>query len=294
LFAQSRKVAITVDDLPYAATADEADAGFVADLANRRLIESLRTHHAAVTGFVVQKYAEALGTSAGTNLLMRWTAAGFDLGNHTYSHPDLKDLSEEQFEQEVVRDEGVIGTLMSEGGRKLTYFRFPFNSTGDTRDKHDRANAFLKQRGYDLAACTIDTSDFVFNRTYVRMLDDNDGPAAQRLREAYLEHTNAEIDYYAALNRKVLGYQPPEVMLLHDNRLNGDVIDDILRLFEAKGYEFVSLHEAQSDPAYRQPDTYITAFGPMWGYRWAAERNIKVDGRLKPEPPEWISEYAAR
>jgi hypothetical protein len=30
----------------------------------------------------------------------------------------------------------------------------------------------------------------------------------------------------------------------------------------------------------------------MWGYRWARERNVKVDGSLEPEPPPWIGEYA--
>jgi hypothetical protein len=29
----------------------------------------------------------------------------------------------------------------------------------------------------------------------------------------------------------------------------------------------------------------------MWGYRWAAERGVKVNGRLEPEPPEWIVNY---
>ena len=81
-------------------------------------------------------------------------------------------------------------------------------------------------------------------------------------------------------------------MLLHDNRLNGDVIEEVLRLFEQKRYRFVSLDAAQSDGAYQIPDTYITKFGPMWGYRWASERNVKVNGGLEAEPPKWILDYA--
>jgi hypothetical protein len=89
----------------------------------------------------------------------------------------------------------------------------------------------------------------------------------------------------------VFGYEPPEVMLLHDNRLNADMINELLALFEQKHYSFVSLDSALSDSAYRTPDTYVTSYGPMWGYRWAAERGVKVDGRLEPDPPDWILRY---
>jgi hypothetical protein len=60
---------------------------------------------------------------------------------------------------------------------------------------------------------------------------------------------------------------------------------------EKKLYHFVSLDAAQSDAAYRTPDTYVTKYGPMWGYRWAKERNVKVEGSLESEPPNWISLY---
>ena len=89
----------------------------------------------------------------------------------------------------------------------------------------------------------------------------------------------------------MLGYEPPEVMLLHDNRLNADVIEKVLRIFENKQYQFVSLEAAQSDAAYQLADTYITQFGPMWGYRWASEHNIKVNGSSEPDPSKWVTEY---
>ena len=276
LCAQERRVAITVDDLPY--------AGGVADL---RILEGFEAHHVPVTGFVNQKSVE----SAGTGILPEWIRRGFDLANHTYSHPDINVLSVEQIEEEIVRGESAIGPLMKQAGKKLTYFRFPFNHTGDTKEKHDAIAAFLRQRGYRVAACTIDTSDYLFNNAYLRMLANKDEAAARKLRAEYLAYTDVEIDYYSALNKQVLGYEPPQVMLLHDNRLNADVIEQVLRIFEGKKYRFVSLDEAQADAAYKIPDTYITKFGPMWGYRWADERKVKVNGRLETDPPKWIVEY---
>ena len=294
LSAQQRKVAITIDDLPYvrgSLPANDADVQSAAAIVNRKLLAAFQAHHVPVTGFVIQKSVESLGPELGPGILKDWIAQGLDLGNHTWSHLDINGLSEEQIEQEIVRGESTIGPLMEQAGKKLAFFRFPMNHAGDTKQKHDAISAFLSRRGYQLATCTIDTSDYLFNNAYIRMLANHDRASARKLRHEYLAYTSTEIDYYAALNKQVLGYEPPEVMLLHDNRLNGDVIEEVLRLFEARHYQFVTLDRAQSDAAYRIPDTYITKFGPMWGYRWANERNVKVNGSLEQYPPKWILEY---
>jgi len=94
------------------------------------------------------------------------------------------------------------------------------------------------------------------------------------------------------LDRRVLGYEPPQVMLIHDSLLNADVISDLLTLFRDRNYEFVTLAKAQSDPAYSIPDTYVTKYGPMWGYRWAVERNLGRLGMRETEPPTWVTDYA--
>jgi hypothetical protein len=80
-------------------------------------------------------------------------------------------------------------------------------------------------------------------------------------------------------------------MLFHLNRLSADLMNQLLDVFEAKNYRFVSLDTAQSDAAYDTPDTFTTSYGPMWGYRWAKERGVKVDGSLELEPAESIAQY---
>lgn len=149
----------------------------------------------------------------------------------------------------------------------------------------------MAKRGYRLAPCTIENSDWEFYWAYVRMLAKHDEASMAKLRAEYLAYTSAEIDYYAALNKQVLGYEPPEIMLLHDNQLNAEMIDDVLAIFEKKGYRFVTLSEAEADPVYKQPDAFITSDGPMWGYRWAAGRKVKVNGKLDPDVPTWVTEY---
>jgi len=284
-FAQTRTVAITVDDLPYAGSMP-SEAGTV----NRALLDAFQRHHVPVTGFVIQQRSESLGPNTGAKILKEWIAGGLELGNHSYSHPDFNDRSVAEIEENIVRGESVIRSLMQGAHKQLEFFRFPFNHTGDTKEKRDEIAAFLEQRGYRLATCTIDTSDYMFNDAYLKMLAGHDAASAEKLRAEYLAYTRTEIDYYAVLNKQVLGYEPPEVMLLHDNRLNADTIDQILRIFEEKQYKFVSLDAAQSDAAYRIPELSIK-FGWMWGYRWAQVRNVKVNGSLETEPPQWILDY---
>ena len=292
--AQSRTVAITVDDLPCANCApinvDGTSQHGLMESTNRRLLAGFVRARIPVTGLVVTQTAEQAGES-GRQSLRFWLDDGFDLGSHTDSHPDFSTLSTEQMESEIDRADSMLRPLLAAKRRKLQFFRYPYNHTGDTEAKHDAVAAYLKEHGYQVATCTIDTSDYVFASAYARAIGAKDQATADRIRREYISYSGTEIDFYAALNRRVLGYEPPEVMLLHDSLLNADAVDDVLALFRSRGYRFVSLTEAQQDPAYSIPDTYITKYGPMWGYRWARERNLGRLGVNEPEPPAWIADY---
>lgn len=285
--AQSRTVALTFDDLPVA----EHDDWEHAQSITSAILSSLDKHHAPAIGFVIGQHVSDIGEKQGMLLLQQWIHHGYDLGNHSFSHPDFNALTIEQFEQDVVSNEAILKPMLGKAGKALHYFRFPYNHTGDTQSKHDGMAAFLKQRGYKLASCTIDNEDYLFNRAYLQMLAKNDVAAAQRLREEYLAYTSTEIDYYNGLHQQVFGREIPQVMLLHVNRLNADVIDQVLALFVEKQYHFVTLDQAQADAAYQLPDTLVTQGGIMWGYRWAKERGIPVNGSLETEPAAWILHY---
>jgi len=285
--AQERTVAVTFDDLPAVGTSDPAEAGSI----NRAILDCLARHHTPATAFVIEKKVQDIGNAPSIEILTQWVRRGHDLGNHSYSHADFDEMNVEQAEREIVLGGKSITEVLKSFGKTPHYFRFPMNHTGDTRAKHDAAGAFLAQHGYTLATSTIENEDYVFNATYLRMLARKDTESAKRLRSEYLAYTKAEIDFYRALNTQVFGYEPPQVMLLHANRLNAEMLEAVLRLFEEEHYSFVKLDRAQADPAFRTPDTFISPQGPMWGYRWAAERGVKVVGSSETEPPAWILEY---
>ena len=292
--AQVRTVAITVDDLPlasYVPLTHSAAEARRAEHVNKAILDTLSRSHIPATGFVIEQRVEEIGAPAGRKILEWWTRPGFDLGNHFYSHADVDTLSVDQIEQEITKGELMLGPVLKEKGRTPQFLRFPYNHTGDTKEKHDAIAAFMAEHGYRLAPCTIDSTDYEFNVTYTLALERKDEAMAAKVRTAYIAYTAAEIDWYTALDKQVFGYEPPHVMLLHDSPLNADTIEKVLALFEDRGYRFVSLNEALRDPAYSISETFITKFGPMWGYRWAQEKQIKVDGRNEPDPPAWISQY---
>jgi peptidoglycan-N-acetylglucosamine deacetylase len=293
--AQGPTIAMTVDDLPFASgksgppsTGDARHAAAV----KKAILQAFTRHQIPATGFVIEKTAEELGIDVSTSILRQWTRPGFDLGNHFYSHPDVNGLTAPEIEQEITSGETTFGPLLNVH-RQPMFLRFPYNHTGDTAEKHDAVAAFIAARGYSLAPCTIDNSDYEFTDAYVFALDRHDQRTAAKIEAEYVTYTGLEIDYYTKLNKTVLGYAPPHVMLLHDSPLNARAIEAVIMLFQTRGYRFVSLTEALKDPAYSIPEI-VTKYGPMWGYRWANERKVSVRGFNEPQPPSWIEEYVKK
>ncbi|PSJ40539.1 polysaccharide deacetylase family protein [Allosphingosinicella deserti] len=289
-----RSVALTYDDLPFVSSSNEEPrvAGKKALHASRQIQRSLLSRHAPATGFVNEIKLRDFGEH-GLTILRDWNRGEFELANHSFSHADSNNLSLGEIEQEVVQGQRASKALAQAEGRSLRFFRFPYNHVGDTEEKRVAIEQLLAGHGYRMAASTIDTSDFLFNKAYERACAEKDRPMRRRIEQAYLDHTRQQIQYYSALNERISGYRPPDIIVLHLNSLNAAVNDRILEIFEELEYRFVSLAEAQSDPAYQRSPAVATRFGPMWAYRWARERGIKVDGSLEKEPPDWVSAYAA-
>ena len=279
--AQSRTVALTFDDLP---GADSQEPTALAET-NAAILQALDRHHALVTGFVIGERVEALPN--GRDLLKAWIDRGHDLGNHTNSHRDLNEQTVQMFADEVRKGESVFRPLLLSPRSLPLYLRFPFNHAGDTAEKQAAVEKMLAARGYEVAVCTIENSDYIFADAYRRTLVQGGGGAAI-LRTEYLAHTAKIIDYFVGLHRQIFGRETPHVMLLHVNRLNADVLDALLSLFEQRQFRFVSLREAQADAAFRT-STSATKFGMMWAYRWARTLGVPVNGALEPEPAAWVS-----
>ncbi|MFC0502069.1 polysaccharide deacetylase family protein [Asaia krungthepensis] len=285
-------VAMTFDDLPYVmAPGASPQANRAAALsANAAILDTLRRHAIPVTAFVNEDKVQALGAE-GPRLVQRWNEGAFVLANHGFHHFDSNTLTPVQVEREITQGEATIGPLAHQAGRTLTFFRFPYNHVGDTEAKRLALSDIVHRHGYRLAATTIDVEDYLFNDAYECAFAHARSDAMGKIERAYLDYVRVEIPYYRALDTRVMGREIPSIMLLHSNRLNAVVLPAIIDIFRKDGTRFITLEEAQADPAYAIEPRMATVYGPMWGYRWARERHIAVNGALEPEAPAWIRGY---
>ena len=286
----SRNIAVTFDDLPYVA-AGQPQYLPSAQRATKEILRVLQAHHAPAVAFVNEDKLQITGeVDARIALLQQWVDAGMILGNHTYSHPDFNALTIEQFQDEIIKGEVVTRRLMRSHPPYQLYFRHPMTHTGDTQAKKEAIETFLAARGYKVTPHTIENSDFIFNVGYVRALRNKDEAMAKRLRETYLDFTIAVTEFAERISPQVFGREITQTLLLHSNDINADCLDEMLRRLAARGYRFVTLDEAMSDPAYQTKDTSVSKAGPSWLWRWMKSKGMSISFEDDPEPPSWVTD----
>jgi peptidoglycan/xylan/chitin deacetylase (PgdA/CDA1 family) len=276
-------MAVTVDDLPNIGAPLEA---VPLEQMTERILKALTDAKAPAIGFVNEQKLEVKGEyERRIAVLERWLEAGFPLGNHTYSHPDINTTAMLVYQEDVMKGEGVTGALMRVHDRKLTWFRHPFTHTGADRQTKDGLDAFLERRGYRITPYTIANADWVFNDVYLRAKAPDQ---KERIKREYLDHTDRVTAWFEQLSRETLGYELPQVLLIHASPLHADVLPELLARLRARGYRFVTLEEAMRDTAYERRDGYAGPDGISWLHRWAVTAGQPNRMREEPEPPAWI------
>ncbi|MEJ2313177.1 MAG: polysaccharide deacetylase family protein, partial [Gemmatimonadales bacterium] len=289
LVSQPRRVAITFDDVPLTGSPHaRCDADVLERLTNR-LVGQIEALGIPATGLVVEsRMCKALRPTVLPRLLRVWIEAGLDLGNHTFSHPDLNDTPPEAYKADIVKGEATVRSVLEASGMELRYFRYPMLHAGASVRTKVAIETFLVERGYTIAPVTIDNQEWVFAAVYSRARQRRDSATARRISEAYLSHMDEAFHFYERLSLDLLGYELPQVLLLHANELNADLLGELAGLLEGRGYRFISLDEALEDPAYRRPDEYVGRRGLSWLQRWAVAEDLDIPP--EPREPAWVAE----
>ena len=285
----SREVCFTIDDLPWVSAVSQTPDAIEAQ--TQQLLAGLEAHRIPAIGFVNEDKLAGDGAvrERQVRLLQHWLDAGLELGNHTFSHRDLHTTPLETFQQDVIRGEQVTSRLLAVSGRKLRFFRHPFLHTGRSLEVKRGLESFLAKRGYRVAPVTIDNSDYIFARAYDRA-SPND---RARVLDTYVDYMAAVVAFYEQQSQAIVGREIRQVLLLHANSLNAAAITRLARLFEQRGYTFVSLDRALEDPAYALEDTYVGPAGITWLHRWALTQGKR--GKIfagEPVVPDWIAKAA--
>jgi peptidoglycan/xylan/chitin deacetylase (PgdA/CDA1 family) len=275
-----RSIAVTFDDLPVGGRVPRAERAEVF----RSLVSAIGPLRLPAIGFVNERqlYVDGALDSSEVGLLHAWLDAGLDLGNHSFSHPDLHRVALAAFTEDVLKGEAVTRALLAERGRKPQFFRHPFLHTGRSIPIRDSLNAFLAKHGYRVAPVTHDNAEWIFALAYERATARRDGAAAARVAGAYVPYMEGKLEYWERQSMRLFDREIPQVLLLHANRLNADRLAELVGMLRRRGYQLIALDEALRDPAFDSPDGYSGPAGISWLHRWALTRGR---GQILPDEP---------
>jgi len=287
--APGRRIAITIDDGPV--------VGELKDLERFQrisagLISSLQAEKVPATIFINERQLNVEGQrDARAAVLVQWLDAGFDLGNHTYSHPSMNEIPLWQFEDNVVKGEVVMRPLIEERGRKLVWFRYPFLDCGKTPEARQKFADFLEQHHYRVAPVTVDYKDYMFAGPYSRMLRAGNPDVAEKIRQAYLDSIDVEFGEAERISRELFGYELPQILLIHCSEMNSVSLRDSIAIMRKRGYSFITLEEAMKDAAYAGPGKY-NGDGGSWFDLTGDTIGKPVTDDSEGRVPKWVTELA--
>ncbi len=259
-FAQEREIAITIDDLPLVASQMNTPNNQKRSIDRfNKIIEAFTKYKVPATGFVI---AGAIGKGQ-WEFLEQFRKAGLMLGNHTYSHYNLNQMSAEKYIADVERADKVLTPIMTEP----KYFRYPYLAEGNKNSKQEVYN-YLAEHQYNIAPVTIDSKDFNFNEmAYKVPFRAREAYILQKLKPRYLAYIWQQT---LRAENKSKGQSSKQILLIHANLINSYLLGDILEMYQKNGYKFISLTEALKNPApaislHSLPDNVGTQLEKLFG-----------------------------
>lgn len=277
----AQKLAITMDDLPLNGS---LPPGVTRVETTKNVLEILKKRHVPpVYGFINAKRLEE--NVDGAEALKLW-AAKEPVGNHTYSHMDLEQNTAEAFEREIEEDEPVLellnlGLPKQETKDNWRWLRYPYLHEGDTVEKRRAVRAYLKTHGYRIAQVTLDWEDYLWNTAYARCAAKNDMKSIAWLRLSYLSTASEFLDLGREQAKLIYGHEIRYVLLMHLGAFSSTILPDALDLLKKKGFQLVTLEEAESDAAYdSDPDVGLHDAGTL------LDQMMQVKGIKDPEHAE--------
>ncbi len=281
-----KEIAVTIDDLPL--NGSRFDLVRLQTMTTR-LLSEISSHQVPVVGFVNESLLYVPNeTDARIALLEQWAAAGVELGNHTFAHVGFKDTPLSEYEDDFVRGETITKAIMKKRGQKPEYFRHPFLQMGPTRELEESFDKFIAVRGYRIAPVTIDIMDWMFRVAYADARTRGDDALMKKVAREYLKFAGAKIDFCESVARELFGRPIRHILLLHANELNADHFGQLVKLLKERGYRFITLKEALTDPVYEFPDKYKATSN--WLNHWSFSKGKEFTA---PEPPEFIQKAYA-
>jgi peptidoglycan/xylan/chitin deacetylase (PgdA/CDA1 family) len=264
------QVAFTFDDLP---AHGPLPPGMARPAVVHSIVDTLKREkmppiYGFVNGFRVAQYPYQI------HILEAWRAAGNPLGNHTWSHPEFDKLTVAQYEANIARNEPLLRKLAP--ASEWHWFRFPYLEEGNTVERREELRAWLSQHGYRVAEVSMDFQDYNWNDSYARCAAKHDEPAVQSLHDSYLAAADESIRVYRGIAQTLYKRDVPYVLLLHVGAFDARMLPELIALFRARGFTFVTLEQAMADPIYSFDPKVPSPEGNTFNEMVAQSRNINT------------------
>jgi peptidoglycan/xylan/chitin deacetylase (PgdA/CDA1 family) len=271
----AQQIAFTWDDLP---AHSALPAGESRVEIGRKLVAAMKNAHMPpVYGFVNGVAIEREPASA--PMLKEWRDAGFQLGNHTWSHINLNSNTAAEWEADLLKNESLLQEYSA--GGNWHWLRYPFLSEGDTPEKRAEVRTFLAAHGYKIATVTMSFGDYMWNEPYARCVAKGDTDGIARLESSYLDAAAADVDFRRAMAKALFGHDIPYVLLMHVGAFDARLLPRLLQLYREKGFTFTTIEEAEKDPFYRPSVDPSLPQGPD-----LLESAMKAKGLALPKLPK--------
>jgi peptidoglycan-N-acetylglucosamine deacetylase len=281
--AIAQQVALTFDDLP---AHGPLPPGMTRLDVAKSIIATLKEAKAPeVYGFINAVKLEQVPEDRA--VLEQWRAAEFMLGNHTYTHMSLTDHTVEAYEKDIAANEPILRQLM--GNEDWQWFRYPFLWEGDTLEKRDAVRAYLKEHGYRVAQVTLDFEDYAWNAPYARCVAKDDQKSIEWLKSSYMNTAQQYIELDQKLSQMLFGRDIKHVFLLHLGGFQTVMLPQLIDLLKQKGFRFVTLEEAENDPAYESNPNAALKYGGTLLEQMIEAQHLKYP----PVPPKPMKELDA-
>jgi peptidoglycan/xylan/chitin deacetylase (PgdA/CDA1 family) len=243
------QVAFTFDDLPAHAPMPpgETRRKIVGSILTTLKQEKMPPVYGFVNGNKVAKYPFQM------RVLEDWVRAGEPLGNHTWKHTNLEKEPADKFIADIAKNEQVLRRVDRKGN--WHWFRFPFLNEGETLAKRQQVRDWLTAHGYRIAEVTLDFEDYIWNDPYARCMAKQKAGVDEKenlawLEQSYLDTAAEFTKAFRALTPKLYGHEIPYVLLLHCGAFDAKMLPRLIAQFRSEGFSFITLEQAESDPAY--------------------------------------------
>nr|MBA3769059.1 polysaccharide deacetylase family protein [Blastocatellia bacterium] len=252
------------------------------DATARLLIEQLKRYKVPATGFLqggmISDGEKMFPVRA--NIARLWIDAGFEVGLGGFKHIKLFNTPVDDYIANVEKNEQVAKKLLGDQGLPPRYFSYPYLNTGKAVEDRAKVEGWLASHGYTSVKYTIDNQEWMYSYAYDMARNDNDVNTIKEIRTAYMAYITKMFDHFEAYSTDMFGRHISQTMVLTPSRLVTDTGDEFFGMVTKRGYSFVTIDEAQKDPAYKTPEDFMSEAGISWFERWT----ITQKRPLREEP----------